>query len=224
LVAFKRVRAQFRADQDVMARIRREIDVQSSITHPNIMPILDHSEKFYWYTMPIAATSVGKLSTPVDDETLCQIIEDCANGLAFAHGKRCIHRDLTPNNVLYLDDGSRSRWVVADWGLVRRLGKTSTVYTAQGQSFGTAGFSAPETWYDAHDVDESADVYGLGRVVAWCVTGRWPSPNVPLLPDGKWFEFVDLTTKFEPTERIQYMSEVLRLLEKVRAEREKSTD
>lgn len=217
MVAFKRLLHSLRNDNDAIARMRREIEVQTAVQHRNVMPVFDHSESFYWYTMPVADKILGRLPTPVGDETLFQVIEDCANGLIIAHEQGYVHRDLTPNNILLITEGGDSRWVVSDWGLVRRHGHTTVVRTAPGQPFGTAGFSAPEMWDDAHSVDRRADVYSLGRVIAWCLTGQWPSPNLPLLPEGKWYELMRLTTILNSEQRVQDMRGVLELIERMKA-------
>jgi len=179
------------------------------------MPILDHSESFYWYTMPIANNIFSKLSTPMGDDIIINVIKDCANGLMEAHERGYVHRDITPNNILLIDESDDTRWVVSDWGLVRKRGYTTAVRTLPGRQLGTEGFSAPETWKDAHNVDKRADVYGLGRVIAWSLTGEWPAPNLPLLPTGLWKDFVSNTTDIDPNKRPKDMYGVLRLLEKV---------
>jgi len=216
IVAFKRLFRYLRADDDSIARMRREIKVQTSICNQNIMPILDYSQSFYWYTMPIAKEILSKQSTPIESSILIQVVEECANGLITAHERGCIHRDLTPNNILLISEGGNERWVVSDWGLVRRHGQTTIVRTAPGQMIGTAGFAAPEMWGDAHNVDTRADVYSLGRVVAWCLTGQWPISNLPLLPEGIWYEFVSITTALDPRQRPQDMYGVLELLKKIK--------
>ena len=77
------------------------------------------------------------------------------------------------------------RWVVADWGLVRRPpGETGEFVTNVG--LGTEGFAAPEVWMVAHDVDRRADVYSLGRVIAWALTRHPPVPNIDLPAPGRW--------------------------------------
>lgn len=213
-VALKRVLARFHDDS--VARLKREIQVQSSLRHPNVMPVLDYSTDYIWYTMPLASRTVEDLPTPVDDETLLKIVEDSAHGLYEAHQKGYIHRDVKPSNILLLDQEDNLRWVISDWGLVRRHGQTTVTRTSPGQRFGTAGFGAPELWVDAHSADAQADVYSLGRVVAWCKTGSIPSPNVPLIPDGKWKHFVQKTTATDNNQRVQDMLGLLLLLEEIK--------
>lgn len=216
-VAFKRLRLDLRNDQDAIARMRREIDVQTKISHPNIMPILDYSEHYYWYTMPIAEKTITELDFPIDDLSLYKIIKEIAQGLLCAHNKGFIHRDINPRNILKLPgENTEGKWVVSDWGLVRRLGQTSVVRTQAGYLFGTAGFAAPEMEQNAHSVDESVDVYGLGRIAAYCLTGNWPIQNIPLCPIGPFHDFIERTTKLYRSERVNNMKEVLEMIENIK--------
>ncbi len=213
MVALKRL---IDKNEESVARMKREIEVQSSLIHPNVMPILDYSDHYYWYTMPIASRVLGQMQPPIDENILFVIVNDCAQGLLASHSIGCIHRDLTPNNIFLLSDNQGERWVVSDWGLVRQHGKTTVVRTLPSQEFGTAGFAAPELWTDAHNADCRADVYSLGRVVAWCLTCQWPVPNIPLIPDGVWRKFVEITTNLQPDKRIQDMNGVIEYVEKMR--------
>lgn len=213
VVALKRITSR---DNLSIPRMRREIEVQRKVKHNNVMPILDYSEDFSWYTMPLADQVLGKLTPPLDTETIFRIVEECAQGLAAAHAMGFIHRDLTPKNILRLRVGEDTAWVVSDWGLVRRHGMTTVVKTLPGTQFGTYGFAAPELWENAHTATERADVYSLGRVVAWCTTGKEPAHNIELIPDGDWSDFVYWTTLSNRDDRASNMAEVFELLKSIK--------
>ncbi len=196
-------------------RLRREIDVQSRITHPNVMPILDADASGTWFTMPLAEGSLETLGMKGaidkrDPKTVEDVIRAVIKGLAAAHLLGFVHRDVTPRNILALPDAttpSGRRWVVADWGLVRRpLGETTARLTRVGEGMGTWGFAAPECWVDAHQVDHRADVYSVGRIAAWMLTGRDPVANVQLLPDGPWRGWVAESTRDDPARRLETMT------------------
>ncbi len=215
VVAFKRILN--RLDPDGTARIKREIMVQCDISHPNVMPILDQGRQYLWYTMPIATRTVAQLPLPIENDLLLKIIRDTASGLQEAHSKHYIHRDVTPSNILEINVEKRLHWVVADWGLVRLIGKTTNNRTPSGQEFGTAGFAAPEMWTNAHDVGEYTDIYSLGRIVCWCLGyGNKLTPNVQINVDGVWREFVAATTMTKTDNRIPNMDGVLTSLTKVK--------
>lgn len=206
--------------EDALARLRREVDIQTELHHPNVMPILQYGFvpdwKFSWYTMPLADVILFDFPKPIDDDTLITIVKECALGLSVAHDRDVIHRDVTPRNIMRISTEEGTRWVVSDWGLVRRpIGQTTVLRTQAGQLFGTEGFAAPEMHEDAHLVGPTADIYSLGRVVAWALTDKWPAPNVDLFPEGHWRYFVQQLTKFRPDDRPQTMQKVLELLDMV---------
>jgi serine/threonine protein kinase len=125
--------------------------------------------------MPLAVGNFEQMRQTLSDEGVKRAIEQAAFGLGFAHEHDYVHRDVTPRNILALDNrGDDSHWVIADWGLVRRPpGQTSSPLTSG--VLGTEGFFAPEVWAEGGRVaDKRADVYGLGRVAAWATTGTWP--------------------------------------------------
>jgi serine/threonine-protein kinase len=222
-VAFKRDHGRA---VDGAKRLRREISVQQVLNHPNLMPVLDADPGEGWYTMPLAIGSLrwlfedGRLGADAREIAL-DVAEQVSQGLGYAHEQGYLHRDVSPGNILGFEqtDGTL-RWVVGDWGTVRRpLGETTTPLTDPGEGLGTAGFAAPETYdIDAHAVDERADVYSLGRVVAWVLTGRWPAPNRPLLPDGDLRGFVVECTDLDPVRRPASMGDLRARLQELLAE------
>jgi serine/threonine protein kinase len=122
---------------------------------------------------------------------------------------------VTPRNILALQEGTVRRWVVADWGLVRTpKGMTTSPLTLPGQMYGTEGFVAPEIDDDAHEADARVDVYSLGRVAAWLLTGTWPKQNIALIPqEPKWRRLVEAMTDAEPALRLESMDQVMWMLD-----------
>jgi hypothetical protein len=91
-------------------------------------------------------------------------------GVAHAHQADLIHRDLKPANVLIDRDG-RAR--VTDFGLAKRL-TTESQLTQSGQVVGTPHYMAPEQARDSKDVGKPADVYALGAILHFLLTGKPP--------------------------------------------------
>lgn len=203
---------------DDLVRMKREIEVMRTVQQPNIMPIIDWSNSYDWYTMPLARRVLADARESITDRELLVIVRACADALGAAHEKGYVHRDLTPNNVLQLGEEYQNRWVVSDWGLVRNPSHMqATVITAKEQPLGTLGYAAPEVWRDAHSVDERADIYSLGRIVAWCKSGIDPIPNEHLYVEGFWAEFVECTTSKHPSERPHSMSAIIEFLDELNA-------
>ena len=193
-------------------RMVREVAVQCLFDHPHIMQILDAAYDGSWFVMPLAQGNLeelwssGRLGSNAG-LVATVILDAVTHGLEPAHRAGYVHRDISPRNILALPDRadpSGRRWVVADWGIVKRpAGDTTHRYTRTGEGLGTEGFAAPETWTNAHHVGCEADVYSLGRVIAWLLTGTWPVPNVPLLPDGPLRGLVAECTEPNPALRIR---------------------
>ncbi len=194
--------------------MRREIEVQSSLQHINIMPILDWDRlKYTWYVMPRGRRAMSELKRPVEPTLLCEIVMSVAAALDFAHAAGHPHRDVKPPNIIELsDEHGEGRWVLADWGLTRRApGTTTAEWTKTGQFLGSAGFAPPEAYRDAHNVGVPGDVYALGQVIAWA-TGVDPVPNVAPTVAAPWQQLVEPMTQQEARLRPQTMAEVQRLL------------
>ncbi len=95
---------------------------------------------------------------------LCQAIE-------YAHACAIIHRDLKPTNVL-LDASGEPK--IVDFGLARMRQPEIKPLTLPGEQMLSLGYGAPEQEADASLADERADVYGLGALLYFCLTGKNP--------------------------------------------------
>jgi serine/threonine protein kinase len=181
IVAIKR---RTESSEVATARMRREIEVQARVQHVNVMPILDFdTDDHAWFVMPFALRSLDDVTLPLGVDDLAEVIRDAASGLQVAHELGFIHRDVKPSNVLWLEDSDGARWVVADWGLVRRPAGQTTVDRTRpgGVALGTDGFAPPESYVDSHAATSAWDIYSLGRLAAWAVTGTRPVPSNELV-------------------------------------------
>lgn len=226
LVAVKRPRSFPHCDE----RLKREVDVLSKLDHPHLMPVLGYGvddDKKWFYAMPVARGSLkslwesGVLGADVD-AVAAEVLEQVCLGLQAMHDADYLHRDVKPANVVALDDESYPngyRWVVADCGLVRRpLGETTYGLTGSASRLGTDGYIAPEGFGDPHNVTKAADVYSVGRIIAWLVTGESPVLIRPLLPEGSWRPVVRAFTYDDPDRRPQSMTEALERTASLRVE------
>ncbi|MGW6569810.1 AbiJ-related protein [Streptomyces sp. NPDC054975] len=196
------------------ARMRREIEVGLALDgHPHTMPILDRGTDFTWFVMPWADGTAEDQQAELQDPGRLRILVDAlASALGAAHQSGWIHRDIKPSNILLLD----GRWVLADWGAVRRPPGQTTKVGRTRLGIGTEGFTAPESFAAAQGRPEAtSDIYGVGRVIAWALTGEIPAPNLPLLPDpGPWRNIVRAATHQDPSRRPQNIGELVSLIER----------
>ena len=103
------------------------------------------------------------------EQTLSLIIKIC-DAIQFAHEHGVLHRDLKPGNILLREDGEP---LVADFGLAKlKSGERSHSLSLTGHVVGTLENMAPEQAESSKDVDERADVYGIGTILYQMLTGR----------------------------------------------------
>ncbi|MCL7429817.1 serine/threonine-protein kinase [Streptomyces sp. YS415] len=212
VVAFKR---RLRKNSGARRRMEREVTVAQRLGgHPHVMPVLDFNPAYDWFVMPMAGATAEEKRTELEsDEALRELVDAVAAVLAEAHKQGWVHRDIKPSNILLLN----GRWTVADWGIARRpRGETSIDKPLTNASIGSLGWAAPELSTDPHDGScPASDVYGLGQVIGWILTGTWPQPNIPLLPPpGPWRGVVRQATYRDPAARPQDMAAFIALVER----------
>ena len=184
-VAIKVLPTAFAQDPDRLARFEREGKAVAALSHPNILAIFDvgaESGHAYAVMELLEGESLrerlnqGPLSVRKATDYAIQI----ARGLAAAHDKGLVHRDLKPDNVYLLRDG---RVKILDFGLARTIDAESGIAGATGEAtvfgrrtdagtvMGTVGYMAPEQ-VRGQAVDGRADLFALGTVLYEMLTGR----------------------------------------------------
>jgi Protein kinase domain len=200
-----------REDDESLARIRREIEVQRKLAHANIMQIVDWDrDRFTWFATEVAEGNLGELHerAPLNETRALRLLEELLAALGVAHRRGFIHRDLSPGNILR----TQGRWVLADWGYVNDPdARTVERLTRTGTGGGTFTWAAPETLQDVHRADARSDLYALGKLVAWMLTGKVPGiGTAPELPEApSWRTFLAKLTEKDPAERFQSAEEAL---------------
>lgn len=167
VVAFKKPRS---LRENLTARMLREIEVAQKLgANRHVMPVLDSSPRAEWFVMPMAQNTAEGLQPELqrDDAQLRALVDAVASALADAHRLDYLHRDIKPANILLLD----GRWVLGDWGIVRRPRGQTTNPKRTGTTIGTAEFGAPELSVDPHNATPASDIYSLGKVIGWLLTG-----------------------------------------------------
>ncbi|ATW46677.1 AbiJ-related protein [Streptomyces peucetius] len=215
-VALKKLHSKYPPERQV-ARMRREIEIGQLLNgHPHAMPVLDFGADHTWFVMPWAqATAAQRQELLREPAELRALVDALASVLATAHEHGWLHRDIKPSNILHFE----GRWTLADWGIVRRPRGQTTKVGRTGLYIGTEGFAAPELSVAPHEATASSDIYGIGRVIAWALTGELPRTNLSLLPPpGPWRPIVRATTHLDPQRRPQTVSDLLALIDREHAD------
>ncbi|HET7480253.1 MAG TPA: serine/threonine-protein kinase [Rubrobacteraceae bacterium] len=168
-------------DSDIGARFRREGRTAAGLSHPNIVQVYDAGEaefegKESSYIV-MEYLSGGDLKDLIDEKgsmrtgDLAKLGAQVAAGLAHAHERGVIHRDIKPHNIL-LDEHGRPK--LTDFGIARALDATTTSHpTRTGAYLGTALYSSPEQ-LQGEKVTPKSDVYSLGATLYQAATGEPP--------------------------------------------------
>ncbi len=99
------------------------------------------------------------------------VMKKVCRAVEHAHSCGVIHRDLKPANILF-DESSEPK--IVDFGLARRISPEQLRLTSPGDRMLSLGYGAPEQEADASTSDERADVYGLGALLYFSITGKNP--------------------------------------------------
>jgi serine/threonine protein kinase len=178
-VAVKVLPAFLASDPGYVRRFREEAERVRALKHPHIVPVYFQGSQgdLLYLVMPLLKES---LRDRLDRERLlppmeaARIIGEIATALQAAHGRRLIHRDVKPENILLDDQGTA---MLTDFGIARQLkprqGGTLYTLSASGLPVGTPEYMAPEQLRGEH-IDERSDIYGLGAVLYELLTGTVP--------------------------------------------------
>src|SRR5499427_6292899 len=177
IVAVKRMLAHQVNSHETLVRFRREAEAIASLDHPNILPIHEVSESeegLPYFSMKYAtggSLRAAALVLSKDPRKCVRLMAKVARGIAYAHGKGILHRDLQPGNILLDENGEP---LVSDFGLAKWLDQGSDL-TRTLETLGTPGYIAPEQAESPADkLTCAADVYSLGAILFYLLTGRPP--------------------------------------------------
>jgi serine/threonine-protein kinase len=158
-------------------RFRREIDVVSRLSHPNVLPIDDYGEfeGQMYYVMPfITGETIHKRlerERQLNVQDAVKIAFQVASALDYAHRQGIVHRDIKPENIL-LQDGEA---LVADFGIARAITEGGGAkLTSTGVTLGTPTYMSPEQAMADPGIDGRSDIYSLGCVLYEMLAGQPP--------------------------------------------------
>jgi len=177
-VALKVLHSHHTADEEYVERFRREARAVATLSHPNIVTVIDrgeHEGRQFIVFEYVEGENLKQLilrrgAMPVS--TALELAMQIAHGLSFAHQRGLIHRDVKPQNVLMNGDG---RAKVTDFGIARSL-DVNRGMTQTGTVLGTSDYIAPEQ-AQGQRVDEHTDVYSLGVVLYELLLNELPFPG-----------------------------------------------
>ncbi len=172
-----------------LRRFEREAQATALLTSPHSIMLYDFgiaTDGAFYYVMELLEgrdlKSLIQDNGPLEAERAVHFLRAACDSLADAHDRGLIHRDVKPANLFTCRRGQQFDFLkVLDFGLVKTIsepGEAITQLTREGVTSGTPGFMAPEMVTGEAVVDGRADIYALGCVAHWLLTGQ-------LVFDGK---------------------------------------
>ena len=173
-VAIKVLPLELMRNLKILARFKRELKMIASLEHPAIVPVYDVGEENGQPYYVMRYMSGGSLRRWIHNRKLslqdtADIIERVALGLEYAHQKGIVHRDLSPDNILF---DNHNNPYITDFSLAKLI--ADTFRTNSGSGFiGTPEYISPEQ-SQSMPVDHRTDIYGLGVITYEMLTGEQP--------------------------------------------------
>lgn len=176
LVALKLLHPGRTQRPEIVARFRAEAIATARLQHPNIVAIHEIGEEdgILFYSMDyVEGSTLADLvkSGPIPPAEAARLVHCLADAVEHAHAQGVLHRDLKPANIL-VDRLGNPR--IADFGLAKLLDGDSSL-TSHGDILGSPSFMSPEQADGGSaGADPSSDVYALGAILFYLLTGRPP--------------------------------------------------
>jgi serine/threonine-protein kinase len=169
-----------RTNERDLARFEREVQLTSQLTHPNTIAIYDFGrtpDNAFYYAMEyidgISLEELVEIDGPQPPARVIHLLVQACGALAEAHDVGLIHRDIKPANLLLCARGGVHDVIkVVDFGLVKdMLSDRRSGLSVDGTLMGTPHYLSPEAISDPAHVEPRTDIYALGAVGYWLLTG-----------------------------------------------------
>jgi serine/threonine-protein kinase len=180
--AVKLIRPDSAGDPRALARFEREVRLTATLSHPNTVEIYDYGrtpDGTYYYVMEylpgLSLEDLVERHGPLPPGRAVYLLRQVCGALREAHSVGLIHRDIKPSNIIAarrggMDDVAK----LLDFGLVRTTAAPAAELSAEGLILGTPLFMSPEQAMGDRQLDERSDIYSLGAVAYYLLTGRPP--------------------------------------------------
>lgn len=181
--ALKLIKPGADADPIALLRFEREVQTAARLSHPNTIEIFDYGHTadgtFYYvmeYLRGMNLAEMVRRDGPMSPGRVIYLFRQVCAGLAEAHGMGLVHRDLKPGNLLIAVRGGEADVAkVLDFGLVKLTRDPRAVELSRETTVsGTPMYMAPEQATGDRSLDARADIYALGAMMYFALTGEPP--------------------------------------------------
>ena len=222
-VAVKVLNLSEKTDSQSIARFKAESGIIGSLNHRNIVIVFDSDidcdtpfiamEYINGGNLRDYLKGKGKLSL----EEALKLFKGICSGIAYAHRKNLVHRDLKPGNVMLSREGDDITPKIVDFGLARSCGGSEV--SVSGFGMGTPFYMPPEQRRDAKSVNHTADIYALGKILYEMLTGEIPdNVDQKLIPrPEKLSDIIFKCIKSKPEDRYFSIDEIVKDFDSISA-------
>ncbi len=182
--AIKLIRPDRAADAATLSRFEQEVRATSRLNHWNTVRIYDYGytdEGTFYYVMEYLAgwtlEDLVRQHGPLPPARAIHLLRQVCAALREAHALGLVHRDIKPANIIACSRGGVADLAkLLDFGLVRHIGprRDDALVTTPGMLAGTPAYMSPEQAGGEGDLDARSDIYSLGAVAYYVVTGQPP--------------------------------------------------
>lgn len=211
-VAVKLLKREYQKDEVAKARFRNETLMLRQLSgHIGIMPITAEylSPPDFAFVMPLASQNmldfVRRGNNELDLKSRLEIFDPIIVGLRAAHDQGILHRDIAPHNVLMF--GTRS--ALSDFGLGKSADELMNLTRSSAAGYGRAHYVAPEQLESLKAATVQSDVYSMGKLLNFVMTGKSPDRHYPC----EFSRVIVKATEVDPDDRFQSMAEFSALYE-----------
>lgn len=169
-LVLKQLKDDYLTDAGIRSRFKREFNITKSLQDlSGIIKVFDYDDSSCSYTMELAELT---LENYFDNDSINETIRiNCIRQILYimseVHIRDIIHRDLSPSNIFVIGGMLK----IADFGLGKDLNVFTSHQTIHTNSFGQYYYCAPEQFMMLKESDKRSDVYSLGRIINFIMTG-----------------------------------------------------
>ncbi len=205
LHALKLLDPQWLVHEKMRERFLSEGRILAQLRHPNLVAVTDvlfeYPERVGLVMEFVQGKPLDRMieAGPIPRDLALEILAGVLAGIAHAHGRGVVHRDLKPPNIIVVDDQGRPRPVILDFGIAKVLDDAELMASGSSKTrvaarMGTPEYMSPEQIASSANVDGRSDVWALGVILHEMLVGT--PPFAAQTPDAIYQAV--LTTTYEP--------------------------
>ena len=212
-IAVKELKSDFYDNEEYRYRFAREIELLKELGGcENIIELLGegklvNNKEISYYAMPFADFNlynyIKRHNGTLTLENRISIIEQIVTGLEYAHAKDILHRDLSPTNIFVFQNNGDITVKIADFGLGKNAESLSHYTNSSKSGYGQLFYVSPEQYNQLKYSTKKSDIYSLGKVCYFIVTGKDPK----VIENCELSSLIQLCSSEIPDERFNDLNE-----------------